>query len=370
VKGAEALGRLALLAGSLAATLAMAEALLRVAGYAPERFKSTARLVSNDQRTLLDAYPTNPRGYFDIDLRTEAARERYLSLAPHRYEAVARRAPWAVEFAYNALGFRGDDVRPRRPGVRRVAVLGDSFTEGQGVKEPDTYVRVLERLLGREDPGAWEVLNCGRRATDFPELYDVFEEALALSPDLLVYAMVLNDGDRSPEFQARQTYVNDWILDRGRMLIGRPDHRLSPLDSRAFLFVRDRLDTWRISRATARWYREMYGAPNQAGWTRTQERLREMDRRVRATGGRLLVVRWPLLVGLTGRYPFEDTDRVIAGFLQSAGIPVHDLRPALRGRPDESLWVHPVDRHPNEIANRLAAESLAPVVQRTFEPAR
>jgi hypothetical protein len=25
------------------------------------------------------------------------------------------------------------------------------------------------------------------------------------------------------------------------------------------------------------------------------------------------------------------------------------------------LWVHPVDHHPNELAHRLAAESLAPV---------
>jgi len=73
VAGREALARLGLLAGSTLGVLALAEAGLRLAGYAPERFKSTARLVSADQRTLLDCYPTNPRGYFEIDLRTPDA---------------------------------------------------------------------------------------------------------------------------------------------------------------------------------------------------------------------------------------------------------------------------------------------------------
>jgi hypothetical protein len=34
----------------------------------------------------------------------------------------------------------------------------------------------------------------------------------------------------------------------------------------------------------------------------------------------------------------------------------------MTGRSTAELWVHPVDHHPNEIAHRLAAESLAPVV--------
>jgi hypothetical protein len=41
-----------------------------------------------------------------------------------------------------------------------------------------------------------------------------------------------------------------------------------------------------------------------------------------------------------------------------------DLRETLRGRPAESLWVHPVDHHPNEIAHRLAAEALAGPVRK------
>jgi hypothetical protein len=355
------LGIVALVAGSLFAGLLVLEAGLRVMGYEPPRFRNTARVVDSKWRALLDCYPTNPRGYFDLDLRDEATRDKFRWMAPVRIDAVARRAPWAVEFRYNSLRFRDVEIGPKPPGVKRVLVLGDSFTEGQGVKEPDTYPRRLEALLNGAGAGRWEVRNCGRRATDFPELYAAFEEILAFEPDVIVYGMVLNDADRSAEFQARQTYVNDWILDRGRILEGGAAAGLQPMDSRLFAMVHDRLEGYRTSQATLRWYRDMYGEPNRAGWERTQQYLREMNRRTRATGARFLVAAWPLLVSLD-RYPFTDVHETIARFCVEAGIPRHDLLPVLRGRPTESLWVHPVDMHPNEIAHRLAAESLAVAV--------
>ena len=98
---------------SLALTSVLAEGVLRLAGYEPQRFRNTARVVDSKWRALLDCYPTNPRGYFDIDLRDEATRERYRWMAPVRLDAVARRAPWAVEFRYNALRFRDAPLGPR-----------------------------------------------------------------------------------------------------------------------------------------------------------------------------------------------------------------------------------------------------------------
>lgn len=352
-----AAGSAGLVAGSLLLAFLVGETALRLAGYEPPRFRNTARVVDSNWRALLDCYPTNPRGYFDIDLRDEATRERYRWMAPVRLDAVARRAPWAVEFRYNALRFRDAPLGPKPPGVRRVMVLGDSFTEGQGVKEPDTYPRRLESLLNAAGQGRWEVRNCGRRATDFPELYAAFEQILPYQPDVVVYGMVLNDADRSAEFQARQTYVNDWILDRGRILEGGASAGLGPRESRLFAMVGDRVDRYRTSRATLRWYREMYEEPNRAGWERTQQYLRDMNQRTRAAGGRLLIASWPLIVSLD-HYPFAEAQETIARFCLAAGIPQYDLLPVLRARPTESLWVHPVDMHPNEIAHRLAAESL------------
>jgi lysophospholipase L1-like esterase len=351
------LGAAGLVMASVVAGLLLLESGLRLRHYEPQRFRNTARVVDAKARALLDCYPTNPRGYFDIDLRDESTRERYRWMAPVRLDAVARRAPWAVEFRYNSRHFRDVEPGPRRAGVRRLVVIGDSFTEGQGVKEPDTYPRRLEALLRAAGGEEWEVRNCGRRATDFPDLYAAFEEALALQPDVVVYGMVLNDAARSAEFQARQTYVNDWILDRGRILEEGATAALGPFDSRLFAMVHDRVDGYRTSRATLRWYREMYAEPNRAGWERTQEYLRDMNRRTRASGARFLVAAWPLLVSLD-RYPFAEVHETIARFCVAAGIPRHDLLPVLQGHPTTALWVHPVDMHPNELAHRLAAESL------------
>jgi hypothetical protein len=358
-----ALGTAALAVGSLLAAGLLAEVALRVWRYEPPRFRNTARVVDPHGRALLDCYPTNPRGYFDIDLRDDATRARYRWMAPVRLDAVARRSPWAVEFRYNALRFRDVELGPKPAGVRRVIVIGDSFTEGQGVKEADTYPRRLEALLNAAGQGRWEVRNCARRATDFPELYAMFDQVLAYEPDVVIYGMVLNDADRSPEFQARQTYVNDWILDRARVQEGVAPVAPGPFDSRLLALVSDRLEGLRTSRATLRWYRDMYGEPNREGWERTQGYIREMNQRTRAAGGRFLVASWPLLVRLD-RYPFTEVHDTIARFCLSAGIPRHDLLPALQGRPTESLWVHPVDMHPNDVAHRLAAESLLQPVLR------
>jgi len=361
----------ALAAASAIVALVMIETGLRVAGYTPRKFHAAARIVDPYWRLLLDCYPSNPRGYFDVDLRTPESRARYEHLAPLRYESLRHRTPFAVESRYNSLRFRDAEVGAKAPGVRRVMVLGDSFTEGQGVKEPDTYARVLETRLNAGGAAGFEVRNCGRRGADFPLLFELFEQILAFEPDVVVYGMVLNDAEQSAGFHARQTYVNDLILDRGRATPdGHPLPEMGRLDSRLVGFVRDRLDTRRTTLETTRWYLDMYAEPNREGWARTQGHLREMNRRMRERGGHLLVASWPLIVNMEGEDPFAAATATVSRFCLAAGIPWHDLRPALRGRPTSSLWVHPVDLHPNELAHRLAAESLVPAVRELEEPIR
>jgi hypothetical protein len=152
--------------------------------------------------------------------------------------------------------------------------------------------------------------------------------------------------------------VNDWILDRQRPA---GMEALQPHPSRAFAFVRSRIEALRGGRATTRWYLDMWSEAN-PGWHETGERILAMKDRLAARGARLIVAPWPLLVSLERGYPFAEAHERIRRFCLAAGIEHHDLLPAFAGRRTAELWVHAVDHHPNEVAQRLAAESLVGVV--------
>jgi hypothetical protein len=61
----------------------------------------------------------------------------------------------------NEYGFRDAPIGPRRPGVRRIGLLGDSYAFGWGVEEAERYGTLLEARLdaGGPDSLRYEVLN-------------------------------------------------------------------------------------------------------------------------------------------------------------------------------------------------------------------
>jgi hypothetical protein len=68
-----------------------------------------------------------------------------------------------VSYAINSLGLR-DREMPRQapPGTRRLLMLGDSFTEGNGVEREQTFSALIQALLDRDGLGArWQVVNAG-----------------------------------------------------------------------------------------------------------------------------------------------------------------------------------------------------------------
>lgn len=95
-----------------------------------------------------------------------------------------------VSIAVNAGGYRQAEFSTSKaPGTTRILVLGDSFTFGYGVEEPDAYPRVLETLLNSQGR-RYEVINAGYASGYAPDTALVYFRARGrmLQPDVVILA--------------------------------------------------------------------------------------------------------------------------------------------------------------------------------------
>jgi hypothetical protein len=148
----------------------------------------------------------------------EAVRSRFIApdlVLHHRFVPGARGRhrtnEFDVSYAINSLGLRDREVGQQKPaGVCRILMLGDSFTEGDGVEQDQTFSSRLQALLDREGRGArWQVLNGGVGSYSPLLAYLYLKNAgLQLQPDLVVLHVDLSDAYDDIQY-ARQAVVDD-----------------------------------------------------------------------------------------------------------------------------------------------------------------
>lgn len=336
--------RLALAAACLVAFFSIADVALRVIplgprGYDPPRFEPSGvpftrlpdgPLIYQPGARFFSRYDLagDDRGYFRPDGR--------------------------IEYEINSLGLRGP-LPPveKGEGVYRVVCLGDSFTFGEGVKEPDTWPRQLERLLAARMPvRRVEVINAGVQAYDTKDAAALYLLKLAAyRPDAVILGFCLNDATDSAE-----TIRQNEATKKG--------FEVSPLArvSRIAEIIDRRRAAERMQREFFDTTRRGFDSPK---WQQCREVLAGMAQVSKEDKFRFSVVVFPILWSLDDQYPFVDLHARITGACRAAGCECVDLLPAYRAdatshrRSADIYWVHPTDQHPNEIACRVAAERIA-----------
>jgi hypothetical protein len=114
----------------------------------------------------------------------------------------------------NALGLRGAEVEPKKPGELRVLFLGDSLVYGQGMADDESMPARLEQTLRARDPThAWSVVNAGVRAYDTHQELALLEElGSRIQPDFVLLGWYWNDlNERATD----ETYKN--LKDKGEL---------------------------------------------------------------------------------------------------------------------------------------------------------
>jgi len=232
------------------------------------------------------------------------------------------------------------------PGKRRISFVGDSFTAGHGIK--DLEDRFPNRLR-RAHPD-WELHVVASVGLDTGNELALMKKAFAkgYQVDQVVLVYCLNDiGDLMPP-QADAT---------GRVL--------AELDSSGWLFRNSyMMNLWHHHYTASRdpylgnycsFVREAYSGPL---WEKQKERLTAFRDLIQAHGGHLAVVTFPFLHALGPNYEYQFVHDKLDRLWQELGVPQLDLLSVFEGLPSNQVTVNRYDAHPNERANKLAAEAI------------
>ena len=312
-----------------------------------------------------DCYPSNPRGYF-VRFEPESWKGAYAIETEH-YKAIPleriEKTPFCAEFRTNSHAHRGADHRKERaPNTFRVLAVGDSFVFGEGVKDGDTMPAQLQAILQAKHPElAVEVVNLGMTGIHTEVEITIHREHVDLDADVVVLGYVLNDAFRVDAGDTKGRRADNMIIIRPGFMEGSSGWRKGLRRwSRLYDIITTRAEQRRITALTRDSYIDAFDVEaNPEGLAKTRFMVNTFADDVRSTGAKVLVAVYPILFDLGDAYPFATAHRVLEGILDERGTPWLDLRDAYAGHSTESLQVHPVDHHPNELAQRLSAEAVA-----------
>ena len=104
------------------------------------------------------------------------------------------RVPYEYRISYNNMGYRDTDFQlPKRSGIKRIVVLGDSVAFGKGVEHSQSFPELLESWLENV-----EVFNLGLQGCTSECKIQIFNRSVdVMSPDLILIQASGNDIDQT-----------------------------------------------------------------------------------------------------------------------------------------------------------------------------
>ena len=266
-----------------------------------------------------------------------------------------------VRVTTNSDGFRDTEFKDAAGKSRFViAVLGDSFTFGQGVKQDDVYPALLEKQLNQSvKSDFFRVWNLGVSGYNTEQEAFVFESfVLPRAPKWVVVGYNIND------YEAVDLTPENASVNEG----GHPQQpswfeEITEERLLAIQFIKHRIGSLiRIFRP--QWYGSSYVEDILAeylgpgpGWQRVSGLLTKMNDECKANGIGFSVAVLPAMLNLS-QYPFESVHDVVVSYCRSSAIDCVDVLPYFRSKNLEDTSVSLIDAHPNAAAQQIFADAI------------
>jgi hypothetical protein len=289
--------------------------------------------------TLGNCYPSDAAGYFPV-------------------KAVNPFDGKALHCVLYDIAQRRQGFNPERK--RQIALVGDSFTFGEGVKEEDT----LGYLLNEQYPEV-NFQNRGKRGAMIYDVTRLCKEVIESRPAVeeVIYFYNLNDVRMSQQVSVMQ---RDIITDMQNIRWEKDNEGQPPsipFLARSALFLTAR-KVWIINRESSRTiqnYRDMYLSDNnRQEFLSTMDDIKFIKDMLAGHGISFRMVIYPLIYkDILGRYPFAQIHEVIMNECRKRNVTCLDgYQPFKDHYSMKKFAVHPLDYHPNGLSNKLLVDYL------------
>lgn len=268
----------------------------------------------------------------------------FVGRSHHTIQSYAGRIWFHRHWETNQLGFRDREYSEADlKGKKVVLCLGDSFTAGAGV--PDPQDRFSDRLQTNLGDG-YQVLNLGKNGLGPEGELEVLQE-FPYQADVLLLSWFLND-------------IHGAAEDAGMSL-----RKAMPVNGRgASLYPKDLLYSinyfwWSFPHGDTheRYYEYLQTAfADPEAFTLHTNRLETLVAQAEEKGMKVAVVLFPQLYDVSGSgFAIQPVET----WLKSQQIPTLNLSPVFAPFSPEEIMVNNNDAHPNEKAHELVAETLS-----------
>ncbi len=268
-------------------------------------------------------YPDNPDGYFTNNNQ--------------------------VHYRMNTDGFRDYGFGEKKADVFRILCIGDSYTFGEGVHQPDTFPKILERML-RENNVRAEVFNLGIPGYGIRDEVTLLGPVLSrYMPDMVIWGFTPNDISHKQISQWVEKWEDDYSDEAPETFSHLANHLLKRLrkarQAQDYKFLLLKLYETRP-------YWDEFRLLFQHARDRIQKRKASM----------VLVVLPDLNMLKAHSHAFSPIHFKINILCQNLGVGFVDVTGDFLELGPENLWAHPTDSHYNRKGHGLVAKALLPVV--------
>ncbi len=305
------------------------------------------------------------------------------------HEASFRGGDFNVKIRSNSYGFRDAEYQlGRQAGMKRVIVLGDSYTWGWGVEREEIFCEVAERAMRNT-----EFINLGQNAYGTAQEYLLFKKlGIKFSPDWTVLAFYYNDiYDNFKDSLKRPNFR----LEGGTLILKNRPKPLS-IDRKINLFLQKNLLVYGFINYSYKFallkllrkpshiagifegcFYENYSESTKMAWDLTEALLVKIDE---LTHHRLLIMYIPSCLQVQHetyqksliasnvdekKIDILRPNKILKRFSKNHGIPFLDLTPYFRRAHEENIPIYfKHDGHLTKEAHELAGHKLREEVEK------